>query len=337
LPQNVPTARVRAHAKINLILEVLGRRSDGFHEIRSLLVPIGLSDRVEIQLAGRGLSLEVAGAADLAGPSNLMVRAARAFQKAFGAPDGIRLRLEKRIPIGAGLGGGSSDAAAVLRGLARLCRVADRPRLAQLAGGLGSDVPYFLGPGAAVITGRGENVAPAPPLPTLWLLLLSPAFQISAAEAYRNWSSRGGPGYDSPPLTALGSAVEWPDPLGKRLRKCRSVAGVGRLLVNDLQPGCLWSHPELGLPLGQLIEAAPLGAQMTGSGPTCFGIFPTRSLARAEVARLVAGFHPRWMITRSLRTFSPVHLAEAPVAKLRPGVASWRSPTSRSFRSKKRS
>jgi 4-diphosphocytidyl-2-C-methyl-D-erythritol kinase len=341
LLRHAPTARVQAHAKINLILEVLGRRPDGFHEIRSVLVPIGLSDIVEVQLARQGLSLEVHGAPELAGPANLMVRAVLAFKDAFGVPGGIRLRLQKRIPIGAGLGGGSSDAAAVLRGLARLCRVTDRKRLGQLAANLGSDVPYFLGPGPAIITGRGENVSPVSALPRLWLVLHKPAFQISAAEAYRAWSSPGGPGRRSPrlpaPLTALGSAVKWPNPLGTRLRKCRSVTGVGRLLVNDLQPGCLWSHPELGSVLGQLQEAAPLGAQMSGSGPTCFGLFATRVHAEREAARLAAGSHERWILTRSLNSFSPVHLIDAPVAKLRPGVASWRSPTSRSFPSRKRS
>ncbi|HUK67050.1 MAG TPA: hypothetical protein VLV17_09505, partial [Anaeromyxobacteraceae bacterium] len=156
--------RARAPAKVNLLLRVGPRRADGYHEIVSLMVPLDLSDEVKLRVElGRrgGVHCRVPGRPELGGAENLAVRAALAFRRLFRVEDRIDILLDKRIPVTAGLGGGSSDAAAVLRMLARAYRVTDRSGLARAALEVGSDVPFFLGSGPAWARGRGEQLTPA--------------------------------------------------------------------------------------------------------------------------------------------------------------------------------
>ncbi|MBI3080319.1 MAG: 4-(cytidine 5'-diphospho)-2-C-methyl-D-erythritol kinase [candidate division NC10 bacterium] len=176
---------VSAPAKINVILEVLGRRADGYHDLWSVLVLVDLCDTVTVAPRKRGILLTVRPAPRKrgilltvhppvvpAGPGNLAFRAAEAFFETWGRPGGAAITLRKRIPVGGGLGGGSSDAAAVLAALnAMTGRPLTRERLLDLAAGLGSDVPFFFSGGAALITGRGEQVADLPSPPPRWLVL----------------------------------------------------------------------------------------------------------------------------------------------------------------------
>jgi 4-diphosphocytidyl-2-C-methyl-D-erythritol kinase len=175
-----------AHAKVNLFLRVLRRREDGFHEIETLIAPISLHDLLLIEPADR---LEFyCDQPGLAGDDNLAVRAARAFFAETNREPKVRLTLRKKIPHGAGLGGGSSDAAATLRGLNRLfdARLSDE-KLRGVAAKLGSDVPFFLKETAAACTGRGEIVMPARLPTSLNLLLLKPEFGVPSAWAYSRW------------------------------------------------------------------------------------------------------------------------------------------------------
>jgi 4-diphosphocytidyl-2-C-methyl-D-erythritol kinase len=177
-----------APAKLNLFLHILGRRPDGYHEIESVFVPLDLCDTVDMELRTDG---RIVREGDLTGPEDgdLAVRAARALQKHAaaalpGAATGVTLRVQKRIPVGAGLGGGSSDAATTLIGLNRLWRLGlDRPALAALARGLGADVPFFLGGGAAFVSGIGEQCAPVA-LPAAWYVLVYPQVHVSTAEIF---------------------------------------------------------------------------------------------------------------------------------------------------------
>jgi 4-diphosphocytidyl-2-C-methyl-D-erythritol kinase len=280
--------RLLAHAKVNLTLEVVGRRQDGFHEIRSLMVPLALADRISLTQGRSGLRIEVPDNPALEGEHNLAFRAAAAFRDRFGLP-GIRIRLEKHIPMAAGLGGGSSDAAAVLRGLAAL-RGTDPLLLTPLAEALGSDVPFFLNEVPALASGRGERLEPVPRLPGLWLLLVKPEFGISAADGYRAWS--GG------------------DPTRLRLRQAawesaRTAAALGKLLRNDLQPGCVELQPRLGNLLERLGALKAAGVLMSGSGSTCFAAFGSRAARDAAARGFERAEGEQVLLTRTLVSGSP--------------------------------
>ena len=179
-----------APAKINISLRILGMRPDGFHELETLMVPITLADQIEIAHgAGREITLACNDPELPAGPENLCVKAAEAFRATTGLEHGISITLLKGIPHGAGLGGGSSDAAAVLKGLNELF---DHPlveeELHQIASTLGSDIPFFLGNGPAWCRGRGEILESAPTLPERTLLLIKPPFPVPTAWAYKRYA-----------------------------------------------------------------------------------------------------------------------------------------------------
>lgn len=188
-----------APAKINLSFQIKGRRADGFHKIETLMAPISLADRVTIERAGNGgIQFSCDDPSLPGGDDNLVVRAANLFRKATKAEGGITIALEKKIPHGAGLGGGSSDAATTLLGLNELfeTRLAENDLL-TLAAELGSDVPFFVVRSAAVCRGRGERVSPSPLETNLPLLLLKPDFGVPTPWAYGRWQdSRELPGID---------------------------------------------------------------------------------------------------------------------------------------------
>ncbi len=169
--------KLEAHAKLNLTLEVLGRRHDGYHNLVSVLQTIDLHDEIEIAPSD-SISLDC-DVPELAGDDNLVVKAARALQDVAGTSDGVHITLRKRIPTAGGLGGGSADAAAVLKGLNRLWGAGlDARELASLALTIGSDVPYLLRGGTALVQGRGEDVTPLPKADLEWFVLLSPDIQL---------------------------------------------------------------------------------------------------------------------------------------------------------------
>lgn len=287
-------ATVLAPAKINLVLRVLGRRPDGYHDIDTLFQAIDLCDRVEVRLTGDGVDLEVEGA-DL-GPreQNLAHRAAQRFVEATGTESGVHVRLEKRIPVGAGLGGGSSDAAAVLRCLARLIGGPDAARLREIGAELGSDVPFFLGESAlARGRGRGEVLEWLPALSEAHLVLVSPPVHVSTAEAYGALATRRA-GADTTQPPPVAPPPRWAD-----------LAAVAR---NDFQPVLAAAHPEVARGLAALHSRGAAPALMTGSGSTCFGLFEGPTEARAAAHAL--GRELGWSCTavRTLQTLPAVQL-----------------------------
>ena len=298
-----------APAKVNLVLRVGPLRPDGYHDLSTLMVPLDLGDAVEVRVgAGKGpVTCSVARHPELDGPANLAARAATAFRDRFGIARAIAIRIEKRTPITAGLGGGSSDAAAVLRCLARAFSVRDAATLAELGLAVGSDVPFFLGPGPAWAAGRGERLRPAqvPPLHLVLLYPRDPALAIRAADAYR-WLDADRRDSPVPPL-----------PRPARWR--------ATLLGNDLQPPCVRRHPALDRSLEQLTGAGATATLMSGSGPTVFGLFANRAVARRAAKALGAAAGPDL----------EVHLARTVTRQ--PGVSRWRSPRSASTRSTRRS
>jgi 4-diphosphocytidyl-2-C-methyl-D-erythritol kinase len=182
--------QVRAPAKINLSLKILGRRSDGFHEIETLIVPVSLWDEIEIDKhpTGKGIEFACNDASVPKGDDNLIVRAAKTFFERTKVKSGVSIRLTKKIPHGAGLGGGSSDAASMLLVLNELFEMKlPREALAKMAETIGSDVPFFIYQSAAICKGRGELITPAKLREEFSLLLLKPEFGVSAAWAYQRW------------------------------------------------------------------------------------------------------------------------------------------------------
>ncbi|HVZ79274.1 MAG TPA: 4-(cytidine 5'-diphospho)-2-C-methyl-D-erythritol kinase [bacterium] len=251
---------LRTPAKVNPVLEVLGRRPDGFHELALVFQAVALYDELRMEEGGSGLRLEVEGSTLPADDSNLVLRAARLFAKeALGKEPGVRIGLTKRIPMAAGLGGGSSDAAATLLGLDRLFKTGWGPaKLQPLAAQLGSDVAFFLKGGTALGTGRGEIIEPWDS-PASWSLVL-----VKPAE-----------GLSTPSVYGSGKALFTG---GEKARAFRQVAAdgradrIGRALFNGLEPAALFLLPLIGKVREALEKAGSLGVLVSGSGPTVFGV-----------------------------------------------------------------
>jgi 4-diphosphocytidyl-2-C-methyl-D-erythritol kinase len=266
--------RVQAYAKINLALQVLGRRSDGFHEIRTVFQSIDLHDELEVQPSAR-LELECLSLPDVPPDDNLVMKAARALCEAAKPGCGARLILRKRIPTGAGLGGGSSDAAAALIALSRFWGLSPAAaQLHDLASRLGSDVPFFLQGGTGLGIGRGEEVYPLPDFPESCLAVVFPGVHVNTAEAYR----RLGLG-----LTSAASAHKM---LGfcDRLADSRDVtAGV----FNDFETSILPAYPAIREAKEFLKSRGAMATLLSGSGSSVFGFFldeeSTLAVSRAAV------------------------------------------------------
>jgi 4-diphosphocytidyl-2-C-methyl-D-erythritol kinase len=254
--------RLRALAKINLDLRVLGKRPDGYHELRTIFQTISLADRLEIAFTpGRKTVVELADA--LAIPENLVTRAAHLVLDAIGAGGRVEMRLKKRIPMGAGLGGGSSDAAAVLLALPVLAgRKLDLPKLSELAQQLGSDVTFFLLGGTAAGIGRGTELFPLPDGPAQSALVVAPGVHVSTALAYRDLSPR---------LTSESQQNKifsfQPQVWGGSVESPR----------NDFEEVVFPQHPGLAAIKKRLLRAGATVALMTGSGSAIFGLFPDRN------------------------------------------------------------
>ena len=272
------TIRVLAPAKLNLTLDVLGLRPDGYHELDMLMQAVSLCDTVEIAAgtgAARRLISEGPAGESLpeipADERNLAWRAADAFFEATGLPDpGLTVRIVKRIPAQAGLAGGSADAAAVLRGLNALCGEPLRPKaLSELGAKCGSDVPFCIRGGTARVRGRGEQVRPVQLDPIQHYVIVKPPFGISTPALFR--------ASDEHEPERRPDA----DALLRRLRR-NDLQGAGPLLCNALESVAVQLHPELARIKDSLLAHGACGAQMTGSGSAVFGLFPgSREAKRA--------------------------------------------------------
>ncbi|HVB81338.1 MAG TPA: 4-(cytidine 5'-diphospho)-2-C-methyl-D-erythritol kinase [Candidatus Binataceae bacterium] len=283
-----------APAKINLFLRVVGRRPDGYHELDSVFVPVSLCDQVGVEIR-----VDPRSAADTAivltcdrpvgyddnlptGEKNLAWRAAAAFLREFGPaihrPSQVTIDLRKKIPAGAGLGGGSSDAGAVLRMMAALCRVEDVPRMARVALALGADVPFFLNPHPAHVGGVGERIAPLETATAnqsariartpLHMVLAVAAVEVSTAEVFRALL----------PAQWSGAAP------AEHLRAIAAGKTTPAMLQNDLAAVAMARYPEIAELRSALIAAGAQGASMSGSGGAVFGIFANgRTAAQAAV------------------------------------------------------
>jgi len=282
--------KIFSPAKINLFLAITGRRADGFHELVSVVAPLEFGDT--LQLEGRtqaeGFSLECTDAMAPVDESNLVLRAARAFATAAGWQGGAHFRLEKRIPLGAGLGGGSSNAVAALRALNELAgRPLERTRLAELAAVLGSDCPLFLHDGPVVIRGRGERVAAlaseaAARLRGRQVLVFKPMFGISTAWAYARMAAEAPARYLSP-TEAEARMAAW----------IAGNAPAEELLFNGMEGVAGEKFLALPLLLAALHEEHGLAARMSGSGSACFALLPANATAQT-VASITECVREHW-------------------------------------------
>lgn len=263
-------ARLRALAKINLELRVLAERPDGYHELRTIFHTISLADSIDLAFTpARRTAIELVDDLHLA--DNIATRAARAAMDAMRLTGHVEMRLKKRIPMGAGLGGGSSDAAAVLLALPVLAgRSLPMDRLCHLGEQLGSDVPFFLLGGAAVGMGRGTELFPLPDGRQFAGVLVSPGIHVSTAEAYRLLNSRLTSESQQNKMVAFQSRV-WG-------------GGVSRAACNDFEMVATEQHGIIGAIKRRLLRAGASMALMTGSGSAVFGIFPGSAQA-SEVFR----------------------------------------------------
>ena len=299
---------IRAHAKINLDLRVLGTRPDGFHELRTVFQAISLRDTITCTPRPGPFVIEC----DVAGvpldESNLIWKAAAALWRSLRRTGPLRdmvIRLEKAIPMQAGLGGGSADAAATLMGLARAWRVPLKPlQLTDVAATLGADVPFFLAGGTALGLGRGDEIYPLADLPRHWIVLLIPGFGVSSGAAFRWYDEEREPGRPPAPREPQYVPGPWPSRAAQ--------------MINDLEVAIARHHPEIDQMKGALRRAGALAAAMSGSGSAVFGLFQKRADATTAVERL-AGSGWRALLTESLgrveyaRRSRPVPVRSVPV------------------------
>ncbi len=268
----VTTTRVQftAPAKINLSLAVRGKRPDGFHEIETLMAPISLADTLEIERADCGIAFTCSDPTLPTGADNLVVRAANLFFERLDARPEVRIHLEKRVPHGAGLGGGSSDAATTLMGLNELFGARfETATLSAMAAELGSDIPFFVYRSAAVCMGRGEIVKPVEFKQALPILLIKPPFGVPTPWAYKNWAGSK----ELPDVPYAAQVFPW------------------GTLVNDLERPVFEKYLFLAVMKRWLLAQAEVaGALMSGSGSTMIAVLPNESMADALQAKLTAEF-----------------------------------------------
>lgn len=279
---SAPEVHVRAPAKVNLVLRILARESSGYHQLETLFLRIGLADEIAVRTGVQGRSVDCRGADTGPMERNLAYRAAMAVREA-GGPDTFAIEIDKRIPIGAGLGGGSADAAAVLRALNGL---ASRPlpdeSLLALAAGLGADVPFLTsGAGMALAWGRGERMLALAPPPSRPMIVLVPPFPIATADAYR-WLDRAVPNPAmAPRLWGADDLSDW-----------RALATHAH---NDFEPVVAERHPAIS-DLGRALrDAGATLAMLCGSGSAVFGVFESDLPPASALERLGA----RMIVTNS--------------------------------------
>jgi 4-diphosphocytidyl-2-C-methyl-D-erythritol kinase len=279
------SVRIAAPAKINLTLAVWGKRPDGLHEIESVVVPVGLYDELVLSEAhGPDIRLLCDDPAVPDGQENLVCQAAARLAERAGDRRGVQIRLTKRIPVGAGLGGGSSDAAATLVGLNRLWQTGlSDSELADIGAGLGSDVPLFVHGGAVIIRGRGERVESIRLGWSGWIVLVVPRFGMSTARVYGDWEPT------EPPPRSARDVVE----------AARAGQDLSELLYNMLEPPAFAVEPRIAALHAKLIELGATRARMSGSGSGLFALFGESSQAEAFAARVARQLETNVYVVRT--------------------------------------
>ena len=261
---------LKSYAKINLGLRILKKRADGFHDLETVFREIALFDEIELQSAD-AIEFETSHPQLSSSHENLCVRSAELLRQQSGVSNGVRMVLKKNIPIGAGLGGGSSNATTVLRGLNQLWNLQfSNEKLRSFASELGSDAPFFVEGGTAHATGRGELLNKfLLPLP-YWIVTVTPPVHVSTPWAYRalNWSKV---------LTPIGLSQQWLH---------YSPTSLGQLLQNDFEPVVFYGFPEIKSVYDAIQGSGSIATSMSGSGSTIFGFYESEAAAISTALRL---------------------------------------------------
>jgi 4-diphosphocytidyl-2-C-methyl-D-erythritol kinase len=258
------TITLHSPAKINLCLSVLNRRPDGYHDVEMLMQMVGLADQVSVTLGGKSIRVRCDSQAVPSGAGNIAWKAAVEMLRLAGNDIGLEIEIKKNIPVAAGLGGGSGNAAAVLAATNRLLGMGlDRDQLAEIGTRIGMDVPFFFYGPTAIARGRGELLAELPPLERFRVLLVNPGFETSTAWVYNNVNLR---------LTKKA---------GCNKISSLNLQNIVKGLHNDLESVTAFAHPEINRIKQALLDTGAAGALMSGSGPTVFGVFNDEKSFRA--------------------------------------------------------
>lgn len=283
--------KIEGNAKINLTLDILGKRPDGYHEVAMVMQSIGLHDTIEMDKAKEGIALSINVPWLRADEKNLAWRAAALMQQEYGLRGGVRMRLTKRIPVAAGLAGGSADAAAVLRGMDRLYKLGlSDDQLCELGARLGSDIPFCLRRGTMLATGRGEVLTRLADMPETWVVLAKPRISVSTAWAYQNYDEQG--------------AEQHPD--NERIQQ--EIArgnrkGVAKLLCNVLESVTIKRYAVISRYKELMMEQGAMASMMSGSGPTVFGLAESRGTANKIADCLRASTKADVFVTRTMNMY----------------------------------
>lgn len=264
----------KAYAKINLGLDVVRRLENGYHEVRMIMQTVGIYDVLTFRAAASGIHITADNGELPLGEDNLIHKAARLLKEEYNVREGVEIRLEKHIPIAAGMAGGSSDAAATLLGLNDLFSLGlPRERLRELGVRIGADVPYCILGGTALAEGIGERLTPLPPAPPCVLLIAKPDIQVSTRYVYEHLDTAGV--WRHPDIDGMRLAIENGD-----------LSGVTARLGNVLETVTACRYPVIGRIREEMLASGALGSLMSGSGPTVFGIYSGEEQAWQALERL---------------------------------------------------
>jgi 4-diphosphocytidyl-2-C-methyl-D-erythritol kinase len=279
--------RLNAYAKINLTLDVLGDRPDGYHDIETILHTVELHDSIILREDGEGITLRCVSPDVPPETQNIVHRAAHLLKESFQIPRGVEIELTKHIPVSAGLGGGSSDAAVTLLGLAQMWKLRlDEGQLLELGSKIGSDVPFFLVGGAAVARGRGERVRMLRPLPTTWVVIARPTVQVTSEWAYKALDH--------------GAVRKHPNtPQVIRALQSEDARTVGQLLCNVFEDVVIAHYPIVGTVRDRMLAQHPLGVSLSGTGPAMFAMAANEAEAKEIGGALEALSDVEVFVTRT--------------------------------------
>ena len=271
--------KILSPAKINLCLHILGRRRDGYHNLSMLMEKVSLCDELTFEKIPSGIEV-LSETLDVPVEENLVTKAARLFQEVCGTSCGVRIHLAKKIPMGGGLGGGSSDAAAVLKGLNELWGLHwPISKLAAVGVKLGADVPFFIYDGPAKVEGIGEQITPLKKFPKLWIILINPGVHVATPNAYNLWDQK-----ERMNLTQQNQSV----------RDSGTFEGVIQVLHNDFESVVIPEYPAIQMAKDTLLHAGASGALMSGSGSTVFGLFETKEKRDRALKKIKT--EPKWQV-----------------------------------------
>ncbi len=270
---NMTPFTLKAPAKVNFILEIQGKRPDGYHELKTVMQALELSDYLTFYPCSQGLKITCDNSQVPVNEKNIVYQAVKICADQFQKEPKLHIHIQKRIPIAAGMGGGSSDAATALLGLKQLWKLRDMPKIIKIAKSLGSDVPFFLHGGCALGIGRGERIYPWPVFKKMPVAVINPGFPVSTAKVYKKFRLR---------LTRKKACIN----MMRRAIEMKNAVKISGFLFNDLESVTQILFPAILRIKQELLQCGAQGVLMSGSGPTVFGLLPSQQVAKQIKSKL---------------------------------------------------